>query len=427
MMPNVAIAGGGASGVLLATQLLRESPDARVTIFEPGELGRGVAYATTCPTHQLNVPASRMSAFADDPSHFINWLCSQYGVLHNGGSFVPRSVYGAYLLDIVRETAATYGERLEHRRELLEHRPEDAEILVLATGNSAPAEWPGAPRSPRFFGNAWQPAALIPETPGESVLILGTGLTAIDAVLGLRHNGHRGTIYVLSRRGLLPHEHRLLDAPSQTMGDGHSLEDILTNFRSNANANWRSAFEAVRPVTNDVWRRFTYAERRRFLRHLVPYWNVHRHRMAPEAATAIAELLASGAIATIAGRTLRFEERPGALRVHVRERGTDLTRTLEVQRVINCSGPEHRATQLRNPLLQTLLSQGVLVPNPLEIGFEIAADGALIDMNGQPSRTTYAIGPVRFGALIETTAIPEIRDQAKKLAVTIAGLYATRA
>ncbi len=421
-MAEIAIAGGGASGVLLATQILRESSDAHVVVFEPGELGLGVAYATTYPTHQLNVPASKMSAFSDDPSHFHNWLDARYTGVYNGGSFVPRCIYGKYLRSIAVEIAATFGERFEHRGEMLEVRPEEADFLVLATGNTAPAQWPGAPQSRRFFASAWQHDALVPERADENVLILGTGLTAVDAVLGLRHNGHCGPIYLMSRRGLLPHEHRLFDAPLEATAGSGSLEDLVSNLRSGASKNWRAAIDGVRPLTNDLWRGLTYAERRRFLRHVIPYWNVHRHRMAPEAATTIAELLASGMITTIAGRTLTFEDKPGCVHVRLRERGSASERTLDVQRIINCSGPEHNFAKLRNPLIRALIAEGTLTPNALDIGVEVASDGALIDMNGLPSQTIFAIGPVRFGTLIETTAIPEIRAQAKQLAATLVRL-----
>jgi len=142
--------------------------------------------------------------------------------------------------------------------------------------------------------------------------------------------------------------------------------------------------------------------------------------MAPEAATAIAELLASGTIATIAGRTSSFEDLPTGIRVRLRERGSENERTLEVQRAINCSGPEHNFAKLRNPLIRALIAGGDLVPSALNIGVDVASGGALIDMNGLPSRSLFAIGPVRFGTLIETTAIPEIRGQAKTLARALA-------
>jgi uncharacterized NAD(P)/FAD-binding protein YdhS len=437
---TVAIAGGGASGTLLAAAIVRRSDRARVVIIEPrARLGAGVAYSTDCTAHLLNVPASGMTAFPDDPQHFVRWLRESGYVNYNARSFVPRPVYAEYLAtiaaDIQRDGRVIHVHALATDVEVLDRGVRvtcsngefiEAETLVLASGNAAPASWPriseDAKHSRRFFGSAWDEGALVPSHTGEHVLLLGTGLTAVDAVLGLRQNGHRGTISMVSRRGLLPHEHRLFDTPPAACPDAQTARDLIGSVRATARdvkdqkANWRPAVDGVRPSTNALWQALTLADQRQFVRHVMPYWNVHRHRMAPEVAKILAELIARDTLRMLAGRTGEIVESADGLNVPIRLRGEGETIAVHAGRVINCSGPEHDFRKLDNPLIQRLLAQDLMSPYPLNIGVQVATDGALVAADGTTSTRIYTIGPVRFGALIETTAIPEVRIQASALA-----------
>jgi uncharacterized NAD(P)/FAD-binding protein YdhS len=440
--PTIAIAGGGASGTLLAVALTRGSDATRVVIIEPRpRLGAGVAYSTDCPAHLLNVPAAGMTAFPDDPTHFVRWLRENGYDRYGARSFVPRPVYAEYLGVVALQAQREAGPRWRHIQGLAVDldlhgsgvrvacstgETIEADALVLASGNAAPAAWPrvsdAARHSRRFFGSAWEEGALVPGHTGEDVLLLGTGLTAVDAVLGLRHNGHRGTISMVSRRGLLPHEHRLFDTPPAASPDAQTARDLIGSLRARARevadtiGNWRPAVDGVRPSTNALWQSLTLADQRQFVRHVMPYWNVHRHRMAPEVAKTLAELIARDGLRMLAGRTGEIVESSDGLKVPIRLRGSGDTIALHAGRVINCSGPEHDFRKLNNPLIQRLLAQGFMAPYPLNIGVQVSQDGALVGADGTPSERLYTIGPVRFGALIETTAIPEVRVQARDLA-----------
>jgi len=421
MPKTIAIAGGGASGVVLAAHILDRMPDARVVIHEPHALGRGLAYATSCPLHLLNVPAARMSALAADPGHFVRWLAG-HAPAYDATAFAPRMLYGDYLADIARDLIAAGRRRFAHvRAEMctLEDAG-DADAIVVATGNAAPAAWPGAPHDPRFFRSAWAPGALEADASAAPVLLLGSGLTAIDAALALRANGHAGAIVMLSRRGLTPHDHRILDAPPSDVPDAADLRAMLRRMRSLARDDWRGVVDRARPNTNAFWQSLDHAERQRFLRHVLPYWNVHRHRMAPEIARAIAERLAVGDLSLLAARTTGIDVRPDGLHVRIRERGAREERTLIVGRAINCSGPQHDYAKLANPLIASLIAGGAMVRTPIGVGVDVAADGALVDARGAASSRLFTIGPVRYGTLIETTAIPEIREQAAELADRLA-------
>jgi uncharacterized NAD(P)/FAD-binding protein YdhS len=434
---HVAIAGGGASGLLAAHALI--AGGAAVTVFEPREqLGIGVAYATTCPQHFLNAPAANMSGVHGDPAHFVRWLDAR-GNDATPSRFAPRELYGRYLRSIAAGVAHSGGERFRHRRTAIvdldvtgsgvsltgaDGTTVDADACIVAVGNPEPAPWPrlgSAANSPRYYRSAWADGATAPERADETVVILGTGLTAIDAVLGLRHNGHRGDVVMVSRRGLLPQEHRLFDSPPAAAPDALRMRDLLGALRHEARnpsseRGWRGAIDALRVQTNARWRSWDIDDQRRFVRHVLPYWNVHRHRVAPEAATLVGDLMAAGSLRMIAGRTAEIRATGDALHVPIRLRGSAETTVIAAGRVINCSGPQIDYTQLSNPLIRSFLRRGLLTPHPLQVGTNVADDGALVGSDGRPSDRLYAIGPVRFGTLIETTAIPEIREQAHDIA-----------
>ena len=436
---TIVIAGGGASGTLLAHALVQAG--SRVVVVEPrGRLGAGVAYSTNYSSHVLNVPAARMSAFADDPHHFMRWLRDTYPNRFSPLSFVPRQIYGEYLTAIAREARNAAGERFTHVRssaaavtiddgvfvECSDGSTVRGAALVIASGNSDPAPWPGlrlhGESAQRCFASAWEPAALFPEDRNENVVLLGTGLTAVDAVLGLRDNGHTGKIFMVSRRGLLPHEHRLLDAPPDAARSELSgstliaLSRELTRASKNSHRSWRTQFDDLRSSTNALWQSLDVSEQRTFLRHALPYWNVHRHRMAPDVVKRLAALAACGDLEIVAGRTGPIAAHADGLRLTVIERRSGSRRELSAGRVINCSGPVHDYTRLQNPLVKSLLAQGLIAPHPAGVGIRVAPTGALVDAAGETSARLFAIGPVRFGTLIETTAIPEIREQAAELA-----------
>jgi uncharacterized NAD(P)/FAD-binding protein YdhS len=439
------VVGGGASGALLATRLVRKSERANVIIAEPREhLGRGMAYSASHSEHLLNVLAGRMSAFAEDPEHFVRWLQERSDQRLGSSSFAPRPLYGEYLEAIASDSRTFAGHRLRWERTTIRAASVDAshvraigddgrivygDALVVATGNAAPAPWFSVDseilKGGRFFASAWDEHALVLADPDDDVLLLGTGLTAIDAVIGLRSNGARGTIWMVSRRGLLPHEHRLFDAPPDANPDAASMHDLLRAVRAVARRPrmWRAALDSLRPRTNLLWQALSVNDQRRFVRHVMPYWNVHRHRMAPEVAASIAREISSGGLRMLAGRTGTFSQTGHGLRIPVRLRGEDRSIHLEVGRVINCSGPAHDFRKLDNPLIANLLEQGIMHPLRLGIGVDIAPSGAVRDARGNESARVFAIGPVRYGTLIETTAMPEIRVQAEELATLLISRY----
>lgn len=455
--PQVAIVGGGASGTLLALQLLRQARSPlEVALVEPRRhLGRGLAYDAPHVEHLLNVPAERMSALPDEPDHFARWLERSVG--HPVGSrFVPRQVYGLYLqetLDAARASASA-GVRLTHvegQIESVSAEPDSlslrvagvsqairAERVALALGNlPGTGPLPELVGNPLYVDNPWAPGALQNVGRGEHVLLIGSSLTMVDIALTLTMYERRAPLLAISRHGLLPQAHR---AHAAAPAEAFPLMTLPPHLRSwmrvlrqgsTTGAEWRARFEALRPLLPRVWARLDLAERRRFLRHVRPYWESRRHRMAPEVAQAIHGLVRSSALQVKAGRIVGAETVGEQLAVTLRPRGSAEPQTLRVDRVVNATGPENDVTKARSPLMQQLLREGLVRPHVLGLGLDATPSNQLLDRQGGPSRGLYALGPLLRGALWETTAVPEIRVQAAELArawlATFAGAHAAAA
>ncbi|WP_426757000.1 FAD/NAD(P)-binding protein [Myxococcus sp. Y35] len=469
---DVAIVGGGASGTLLAVHLLRSArAPLRVALVERnGRAGLGLAYSTTSPCHLLNVPAAKMGAFPEDPEHFLRWVrCELPGT--SPGAFVSRQRFGRYLESVLREARAHAGPGVmldvvdrdvaaveEASGAVWLHLADgarlEARVAVLALGNALPSNLRvpdgGLYTSRRYHRSPWAKDALRGVTDQDDVLLIGTGLTMVDTVLSLAEQGHQGHIHALSRHGLLPHVHQegargtyvspgIRDAlralRQETRREHRDAEDtaghpplpvrirpVLRLVRqevrraARAGADWRQVVDALRPVTVPLWQRLPVGERRRFLRHLRAYWDVHRHRMAPSIGETVERLRRQGRLSIHAAHIRGFALEPTGVAVRTRPRGHGGEEAvLHVQHVINCTGPEGAMTR-GHPVLGGLVEAGRVRPDALGMGLATDADGALLDASGQASGRLYTLGPPRRGELWETTAVPEIRSQARDLA-----------
>jgi len=180
-------------------------------------------------------------------------------------------------------------------------------------------------------------------------------------------------------------------------------------------ADWRAVIDSLRNITNDIWCAMCLAEQRRVLRHLKTWWDIHRHRMAPEIGAKVTAARACGQFCVHAGRVHRLVEEGDGVRAEILQRnGAPLS--LQVVRVINCTGPEDDYRNLPNPLIKGLIGTERIAPNMIGKGLQTDAFGALIDGSGVTSNWLYTVGPPRLGGLFETTAVPELRKQAEALA-----------
>jgi uncharacterized NAD(P)/FAD-binding protein YdhS len=447
------IIGGGAGGCLVAAQWLRRAvgPSRLVLIERSDAVGRGFAYGTAEPGHLLNVPAGRMGAFPDEPDHFFRWVAARVGqpgfpAAVGPGDFLPRLLYGRYLGEVLaaaRGAAAPgvefdviHGEAVD-----LEERPEGARVhlrdgrivegsrVVLALGN-LPGEYPIKRPLPFYHGQRyvhipWENDALAGLSGDEDILLVGAGLTAIDVLVRAEAGGHRGVIHALSRNGLRPLVHQpaapwpplFLDEPAPTTVRA-LLHRVRTEVRAAAarGVDWQPVVDALRPRSQALWAALSWPERARFMRHLRPYWEVHRHRLAPQVAAAVARLEAAGRVRFSAGRLETLREVPGGAEAVFRRRGTGERVTLRVARVINCTGPRSDYSKFQHPLLVNLLARGLIDHDPLALGIQALPSGEVLRYRAGPTGWLFTLGAPLKGVLWESTAMPEIRVQAQVLA-----------
>lgn len=435
---HVVIVGGGASGVLMALHLLsRDLPGLRVTLIEPrAGLGRGIAYSTPDPDHLLNTRVSNMSAYPDDPGHFLRWLQARPGSgAIDGQSFVSRATYGAYLTGLLvpwrqpgadaalRVVRATCTGLREHDDKVVVQLETGETVTgdhaIMATGHVLPVPDPEGLLTP-----AWQ-ALPVPASAGP-VIILGSGLSMVDQVLTLLRSGHEGGIVALSRRGLLPRWHeatRPLDVAPESLPLGAPVSRTLRWIRDLAEqsrlagSTWRDAVDGIRPHVQQLWRDWPPAERARFLRHAASWWEVHRHRIPPDSARIIAEAGASGQLRLVRAAFLRAErDDAGTLQAVVRAHGEAGQTRLQASRIIDCRGIRRDARSHAAPLMRDLLDQGRARIDAFGLGPEVTEDCRLIDAEGRASIRVQALGPVTRATFWEVTAIPDIREQAARLA-----------
>jgi len=447
--PLIAIVGAGFSGTMAAVHLRRTlPPHITIGLFErTGRFARGPAYTDTGAPHLLNVRAKNMSALPDEPNHFDDWLATQSGdeVAHtNAGNFATRRLYGRYLRQLLYREMVESGGCLRlasadvtsimptaggYRLGFANGAGIDAIGVVLAIGNlQTPKSNDGI-----VFHNPWSDTATAGLRPDEPVLIVGTGLTMIDIVLDLRAQGFNGTVIAVSRRGLVPHRHEpvpgLWPAPAFTRDELNSLPALLRRLRLGAEqaategVNWRAVIDGLRPVTVDIWRSLPRSERNRFLRHLRPYWDIHRHRIAPSVADGFDALRRAGTVSISRGRVAGIEAHDGVADVVLRAPDGS-RRAVTVQRVIHALGP--RGVHDAETPISDLSERGLVRIDPHGMGVEVTDSFELVGADGTPTPGLWALGPIMRGTFWECTAVPDIRVHAATLARAISRAVAQR-
>lgn len=403
---ELAVIGGGAAGLFVIREAIRRRPELSVRWFA-AEPHPGIAWATDCPVHLLNVPVERMGA--REPGDFLRWLGGEpEAATLAEGQFLPRMRYGAYLQALAAalpdtvwriEAGVTGLERAAIGWRVNTSAGElGAQRVVVAVG--MPRSKPAPPL--REAWDWWLSGETLDATA--EVLLAGSGLTAVDLALGLRQRGHRGPITVVSPGGRWPEVHAAAPALPEAeaaaliaaLRSAGSARAVVARLRAAArNRPWRAVIDARRPQTNTLWQGWPLPLRARLLRHGFGPWNRHRHRMAPEVAVRLA---ADPDLSVVPGR-IRIDH--GRLwRLH-RGTATELAPAL----ALDCRGPPLAALLDQQPWLSALLETGELKPHPLGSGL------------ATPVRPDLAlIGAANFGALFETTAVPELRAQAQALA-----------
>ncbi len=449
--PTFGIVGGGFTGTMLAVHLIERSQvPVRILLFDrAAAFGSGVAYSTPNDKHLLNVRVGNMSAYESRPEHFIKWLesCPQASGSEPRGPFVSRGLYGQYLRATLSACLAAHPASsmigvdsevlsLQAGERSVELQTSDGarhtvDRVALCVGNFPPA-LPVKPKTgesgeDRYIANPWS-GGLSRIGNDDSVVLVGTGLTMVDVVLDLHSRGHRGKITAVSRRGFMPLPHREVGpygaflAPDSLPKTVAALMRVVRREVEAAAAkgiDWRAVLDSMRPQTQALWRGLPIGERRRFLRHVRPYWEVHRHRVAQPVAAEIEELRRAEKLVVMAGRLQSVEFGATGVAMTVRARGDKTEKPvhrIEGTWLVNCSGPQLDYDRISDPLIRSLFDAGLARPDSLSLGLDLGDDYRLVSRDGVASDVLFALGPPIRGNLWETTAVPDIRKQCEAVA-----------
>jgi uncharacterized NAD(P)/FAD-binding protein YdhS len=415
-----------------------------------------------------------MSAWPDRPDDFINFVRATNSAA-NPGDFLPRKIYGQYVRRILLDLAAAASDHLsvqvlhdEATRLLPSHclshssansnghagansptsstswtietaggRTIQADLCILTVGHRPPNDpfgkrWIG-PRN-RFVADPWAALVLSQIGPDEPVLLLGSGLTAVDAILTLDRPGRVAPLTVISRHGLMPLPHarspqlpadlsnllsQWLD-PATPLKIRHLLRDLRRQITADqkSGTDWRQIIDALRPAITRLWGRLDSLQRSCFLRHLRPFWEIHRHRMAPDVADTIDRLRQKKILQVAAGAVISAVADQQGVDVTLSGRGSSPRRTLRVSWVINCTGPGAHNRHQTHPLLRPLLEAGTICNDEFDLGLHTDSLGRAVDSTGQSLPTLLVAGTLRKSTLWESTAVPELRQQAQTAAQT---------
>jgi uncharacterized NAD(P)/FAD-binding protein YdhS len=416
---KIAIVGGGASGLLVALNLARKSQDSlHITIVEPRNvLGEGIAYSTQDEGHVLNVPAGRMSAFMDHPEHFMQWMgCDK-------NTFAPRRAYARYLqetlqsLDLSRinlrhiqdKAISVAQEGAEWKVVVAGGEELFANAVVLAIGHGESFQIPGVGKdltSKRYLADPWR---LTVSAVDGHLIGIGTGLTFIDHALTHIRRNSTNTVTGISRNGLIPEAHLAHRAdPLEVPSIARENPEEMRRFIEEAD-DWRAAQDGIRHQLPDIWHRWSEQMKASFLDHDLRWWNVHRHRLAPEIAEEVRLAIDSGRIRVVKSGVSGVKEIDDGITVEL-----STGESLKGDALVNCLGYRVAGEE---SLIETLIASGLAQEGPLGLGVKTDYPRFnLLDGNGRPQENVFVIGPVLFGERFETTAIPELREQADLIA-----------
>lgn len=445
---DIVIVGGGYSGTLTAVNMLNMAIGNTdiVMIDSSPQSCRGLAYGTWDDNLLLNVPAGNMSALNDSPNHFLAY-CQMIDPAFNEGSFVSRRIYGDYLEFTLQEAEKKAGKAITRvtgtvqsvRQQaasttfcvtLADNRQIQATKVVLALGHFES-------KSPListqldqilYINNPWDTSNFDHIPRDQQTLILGTGLTAIDALFKLTSAGHKN-IVLMSRKGLLPHPHRQTPkAPSKNSFPTFLDKENLTvryaikalresiRSRSSNGGDWRDSINELRPYTPEIWARFSIKEKKRFLIHAVGYWDIHRHRLAPVAHNRLEQLIATKQATVLAGRLAKIELQSDKNIAFVLPRGASEYKQLSIGAVINCTGPNTDINSVTTPLVKQLLAEGPISDDEMGLGILINDRYEVVDLHEKPVAGLYYVGPMLKSKHWEAIAVPELRKHVQKIA-----------
>jgi uncharacterized NAD(P)/FAD-binding protein YdhS len=451
MSKRVAVIGGGAAGATLVSELLaRRTPRPLHLDWYTGSahpFARGVAYGTSSERHLLNVRAAAMGISAAQPQGFLDYA-QGIDAKVAGADFLPRRMYGNYVESEVRraiDDARARGHVVNMVPVAVDAVVPDADGVdifvseassrvdraVLCVGSLPPRPIPGVDPAAIAHGHyvvdpwSYLAAAQQSDEPRE-VMLIGMGLTAVDVLLDLAALWPNARFTAVSRHGHTPEVHPVKAAAPADSG-AELVEEMreepaarawMRHIREAAGQgeDWRPVIDSLRPHTQALWHELPMDERARFLRHARWAWERARHRMPPQVAASVDALERAGRLTRMRGRlrhvTLRTDGRLD-VDLHLID-GADGMRVADL--VVQTVGLNTDVQRGDHPLLRQLCDNGHVRADVLGLGLDADTTFGVLDAAGNASSRLFAMGTLLRGLLWETTAMPEIRQQARLLA-----------
>jgi uncharacterized NAD(P)/FAD-binding protein YdhS len=435
--------------------LIHKSDACEIILINKQEtFNKGFAYNPYSDKQLLNVIAAKMSAFAEQPDHFLDWVMEQNEFKNRdrtliANSFLSRKLYGAYLVDVWNQNYPLAAEKGIKVR-LLNQFVVDIDIetnsvslfldtgetilvdqCVIATGNQVPRN-PSIKNETfypnnNYFQNPWIREAVQHVIPNLPVLIVGNGLTMVDTVLGLKENGFNGEIYSISPKGfnILPHRHNGLKYEKlvEELSDDMSLREIYQLVSKHIKAvreygvSAEPVIDSLRPHTQRLWKGLSDEEKAFFMSRLRHLWGVARHRIPLHTYDKIQQLRIDGKLHIQSGRIVDFVEQSNAIEVSYFDKKEGSTKSLLVSRIINCTGPETDLRKVENSFLKNCLLKGDIVQDALKLGINTNTETFQVKKSdGTYHSNLFTLGGNLKGELWESTAVNELRIQSERLA-----------
>jgi uncharacterized NAD(P)/FAD-binding protein YdhS len=427
------VVGDGPSAAIVLLKLLEVEKSRKICLVTRGDFfGLGSAFGCESSEWLLNVPASKMSLYADQPMHFCKWL-EESGIEQQPHFFISRKIYGSYIQDEIRsrllssnrhsvtfhksDVSGVERERFKWNLNLHDGLKLSSSNLILATGLEA-RQITGP-----FLPAVWKER--LPEICGRSVAILGSGLSAVDVVTSVLNESPKTQIDVFSRHGLWPKAHVETVTNFKTYDfdvlklQSLRLRQLFHELRltlERESENWQSILDSIRPFTSDLWNNLSHSDKLLFERHIASYWNIFRHRVAASKLNFLNEKQHQGLLQIRAARIVRwFPNSAGKCSLVIRQRGASEEQELEFDQIFNCLGPQFKLKDQKG-LIKTLIESGSVFSDELGLGIKADKYGRCLTVQSKIIQGLYAIGPLIRGLWLETTAISDIRDQVNRLA-----------
>ncbi len=426
---DLIVIGGGFSGILTSFHAKRLSPERKIGLISmPNNIG-GLAYSQATETAVLNVPHWKMSALAEDPKHFSQFV-EKNNCLLQDQAFARRKDYLIYLKSILQDSIKAGLILIEDQATEILNKQNSWEIkttntsictqqLVLALGNFPPNQFTSTNANHLIENDPWAPGVIDSLVNKNNITIIGTGLTSVDLLWELYNRNYQGIITLISRRGLTPKSHDLNIQAKEWTFPTTSVLQMLKDFRKSSEmTEWIAVLDGLRPLTQSTWQTWDIQEQNKFLRHLRPYWDVARHRLAPTLFQTLEDLKKAQKLIIKKGRisNISYDSINAQAIIELKNQSS-----VAADQIINCSGSQNLSTK-SSPLVRNLLESGYAQTDYWKMGIQTDKIGRIIG-NPKTFKNLYAVGPLRKGTLWENIAVPELRVETLTLAQTICKYY----